>query len=703
MRYSCILAMALLGTAWALPSQDVQKQLDQKVEDIDSRRGIQVNGAIKSVFLRSGFSSPQDINAYDRTPDTEREGFSQFDLKLGFRSQEQTRANVVIRMTAGYQDFFNAGAKNVSIPWMSLEGIVADHLFWAVGDFRQEYSALSLSSPDINMIYEPEIFRRDRAMARSEVFLEGSQRNLQGANVQFRNDFGGIFGGLRAEGLFSRLRRVEVLDFSGATGNILPNEETMPGASQSSGMDKLLYGGNFEWLPVSQNTVIGVTPLFIKDLKTSTTSVYRQLDDGTYEQQSVNPGVLLPENSSVISLRAGTDVARIMGDSSLILDVLAEYASSKDQSYEYDLNDSLRSKDFTGSAILAELNVGYRNKGSWIVSVNANLLMNDSSWYNPLAQSPSFFARRVANSDKDGNTVKYGTLSPMYSTFDALYHFNPKFSPMGKGMNADPLVSDQTNSYNIAPYAQNSWGTAVYTRDELTLVNALNDSYVVTGLPNGLATANRVGPRATMTAGFGANNALEAQLLFSMLSEVSPTAADKAKFSEIGGGLRLDIGALAGWKLPLEVSGSYRTAGRKQGDLEQTSDFINGGVFAKLHKRFGLSAGVQSINSETKNEVYALYGLPTKSKQMQWMTGIDYSLSKNAWLAINFGQITVTNTYVAAQPFVAADGTLSDDTSFLPSYITADMLKYPDNYKVKTQIEHSFSVTLTEATVNVDF
>lgn len=717
MRTSIILAGILMGSAWALPSQDAQTQLDEKVEDIDSRRGLTMTGDIRSIFLRSVFESDQDKDAYNRSPDTEREGFSQLDLNFNFRPQQTTRANLVLRLSSAYQNFFNAGAKLVSIPWMNIEGQYSDKLYWVVGDFRQEYGKLSLSSPDVEILYEPEIFRRNRFMARDQVFLEGTKRNLQGANVQFRYDMGGILGEVRTEAMLSRLRRTEVLDFSGAMGNILPND-SVPGASQASGMDKILYGANVEWLPISKNAVIGVTPLFVKDLETSNTTVYRQMTDPAtfqqyWEQQSVNPGVLGPENSSVITVRAGADGAAIMGNESIIIDLLAEYAMSTDDGYSYTLDGNglpvIEKETYKGTALLADLNAGYQQKGSFMVNLQVNYLMNDTNWYNTLAQSPSFFARRIMNSDKDPNTLKYGTLSPLYSTFDALYHFDPKYAPPAPSMMPDPLVSDQTGSYNIAPFNKNSWNTGVYTRDELALINGLNDFNVVSALPNGVATANRVGPKLNLTAGIGKDNALEVQAIFTALEEASKTAEDKAKFSEMGGGARIDASAFLGFALPLEFSGSYRAAEMKQGDVTRSSSFINTGFYGKFHKRMGVSLGLQMIQSKLESELLKTFALPlTKSDQMQWMAGVDYNLGKNAWLAFNVGAITVDNTYETSAAITTPDvatGTevASGITEYLPDYIVADINRNPAKYQGKNEIKHSFSQTLTEATINVSF
>jgi len=720
------LAVSLLAPFATAQQPTVQDSLNAKLEDIESRRGLEVGGTVRSVMLRSAFSSEQDINAYDKSPDTERNGFSQFDLKLGVRPWETTRGNVVLRMAANYQDYFQALKTTVSIPWINMEGQVGGNFYWVVGDFRQQYSPLTLFSPDVDVLYEPEIYARNRYMARDQVFLSGNQRNLQGANLKYRQDFGGTAGELRAEFILSRLRRFEVLDFSGATGNILPNEQNALGASQASGMDKLLYTGNLEWLPLDKNLILGFTPIIIKDLASSNAAAYYREGISSVDYNAIpileyaNPGVLGPENAQIMALRFGADGAGFIGNENLILNLVGEYAMSKDDHYfiagkeavldeagnpvlDGNLNPLQRSigevEYLEGKAFLLEAALGFQEKNSWMVKLNVGYIMNDSAWYNPLAQSPAFFARRVANSDKDNDLLKYGVYSPFYSTFDALYHFVPKFMPTDKELTPGGGSDYKpTDSYVIAPFQKNSYNTGVYTRDELALINALSDKVLQSALPNGLATANRVGPVLNVTAGLGQDNVLEIKGIYNSLQEVNATMGeDIAQFTEFGGGGKFDVGTFV-WGEPLSISGSYKNSKATQGNVEFTSDFINAGVYARYFKRFGVSFGIQQISSEFVNPVLQSVGWNlANSKQSQWMIGLDYSLGKNAWFAINYGQISVTNTYKADDPENA-----SSSYYYLPVYIEMAREKgiIP---KTQNNLEHAFQQSLLEASINVDF
>ena len=685
-----------------LPEKQLQDSLDSKLESLESRRGLEIGGTVRSIMFRSAFHSDQDINAYDKSPDTERSGFTQFDLKIGVRPFDAVRGNAVLRMGTNYQDYFLSLKSIFSAPWINIEGQVSDWLFWTVGDFRSELSPLSMYSPDVDVLYEPEIYARTRYMAKDQVFLKGNQRNLQGANLQTRLNLGETAGELRAEAIFARLRRTEFLDFGGYVGNILPNAQDTPGASQASGMDKLLYMGNLELLPLSKNLLVGFTPIFIKDLKSSTTLVNRYHYNASGQcireagkckifTEDINPGVLGPEDTRIVTGRLGADIAGILGNENLIANLVGEYAMSKDNYYSRDNNNDIIAAELDGSAILTQLALGWKVEDSWLVRMDANYIMNDSSWYNPLAQSPSFFARRVANSDKDGDMLKLGSRSPFYSTFDALYHFVPKFMPVDKKLSTGGVGDGNyapTESYAIAPFSKNSYNTGVYTRDELMLLQQLIDPVLQSALPSGLATANRIGPSINLTFGFGKNNVIEAQGLFTMLEEKASADA-KAKFTEFGGGAKADIGTMV-WGLPLELSGSYKNSKSEFGAVEFTSGFINAGVHAKFYKRFGFSAGFQQIGTESKSSEPVDDWYLSKGDQKQWMAGLDYTLTKNAWVALNFGQILVKNTYKTDNAQLAdAD---------LPMYI----VKHSPYNGLKV-IEHSFKQNLVEASINMDF
>ena len=767
-----LLSVSAIASATAIA--DNQAKIDSTVEAIESRKGIDIGGTVRAVYNKSNVDAKQDVNGFNTLPDREIAEFVQLDLDMHFRPWDFVGANIVLRLGAGMQDYFANSATMVNAPWINLEGNIGKNFHWTAGDFRQQYSPLTVYMPGVDILYEPMIFARNREMAQKEAFIEGNQRNLQGLNLQFRADMGPTLGELRAEGFFARLRRAERLDTTGAEGNLLPGEDIW-GASQAGTFDKYALAANLELYPLNKNLMVGVTFLDVWDDEESKAYTYYKNDlykanggsDAKYSyiRKPINFHDSLPQSTQVMAGRIGADVAGIMGNKSLIADLTGEVAYSMDKIYteasaisvgmveQYDeygmvipdaegnptmaegpivyrdgngyIYDTLRtitSEDEIekGLAINANLNVGYKTD-RWMAKVSVDYIRNDSSWYNSLAQSPSFIATRVMNSDKDADLTKYGPYAPLYSTFDALYFFTPKHAPVSQYLTNDDagMENGQTKSYNIAPYSKTSYTTATLTRKELALIDELSDANIQMALPNGLATTNRTGVRANLVAGYGKDNMVEVQGLFTKMDQVAGMGGlDAASYTEFGGGAKVDVFALLGFSLPLELSGSYKHAERSISSAEFKTDFINAGIYARYWKRLGVSAGFQMINAELNAAGATLQQLSMsnlkietapimKGKQMQWMVGLDYTLAPHAWLAINYGQATVKNTYSV----MGMNGSLLggeynvSDNSFVPATETnlPDYIAIENRESQATELEHEFTRSILQATINVEF
>ena len=419
MKISVFALLMATAMASATAVADNQKTLDAKADSALAKRGVEIGGSIRAVAQRSNFDTDQDPSGLNKMPDVERNEFVSADLDFRFRPYENVRANVMMRLGGGMQEYFAAASKTLAVEWINVEGNVGNSFYWVAGDFRQQYSPLTLFLPGIDIMYEPLIFARKRHMAQKQQLIEGNQRNLQGVNLQFRQELNPMLGEVRAEALLARVNRSAVMDFTGAEGNIMANEN-LPGATLASNMDKWLAAGNLELFPLSKNVYVGVTPMYIFDNEDSYSYTYRHPEsnlNAPYEMESINPFDVDAQETMVVSGRLGADVAGIMGNKSLVADLVGEYAMSSDKVYTHVATQSGTNEDgdpifvdnvsdehVTGAAILATMNVGYKTD-SWNAVLTVNGVRNDSNWFNNLAQSPSFFAQRILNSDKDGNVV----------------------------------------------------------------------------------------------------------------------------------------------------------------------------------------------------------------------------------------------------------------------------------------------------------
>jgi len=709
-----IFAFFAASSSLAFATGNLEQDIDNRVESINARKGIEIGGTIRSVSFTSNFESPLEkpsVNSgffVSGMPNKEVAEYVQLDLDFKFRPYDVIGANLKLRLGAGMQEFFAAAATTVNAPWMNIEGTFSDNFYWVVGDFRQAWSPLTLYMPGIDIIYEPTIFARKREMGQKEALLEGNQRNLQGFNLQFRSLLSETLGELRIEALGARLRRAGYLDASGAMGNMLPNEG-IAGATQAGRFDKFLLGANLELLPLNKNLLIGGTYLTIFDDKK--TFVYSDCTD----PDCSNTADLLSQKTFVYSGRAGADVAGIMGKSAIIANLVGEFAMS---------NDKIANSEENGTALLAQLDLGYK-EGDINIVLSSSFIRNDSAWFNNVAQSPSFFARRVLNSDKDVgctssgclsvadrelNLSKYGVYSPLYSSFDALYFFTPKHSPVPNSLQNNP--DNKTNSYDIAPYVKSSWNAATLTREELALLEQLSDLNLQMALPNGFATTNRMGFQEVLTANW--KGLAEVKGLFANYEQLAAMGgAETAKYTEFGGGAKVNVLGIFGFEQnPLELSGSYKSSAKEQGSVEFTSNFINAGLYYRFFRRFGLTFGYQLINSDlnlpgadaqktlTANLNVSMVPV-VKSTQNQWMAGIDYTVAKNAWLSINYGIMNVENTY-DMRGFVADDGTINRGSNIKPTNLPGYVVVNGTSAGAK-ELKHEFSRNILEATINVEF
>ena len=724
MKRTLIALLTASVAASASAIADNQKALQAKADSANAKRGVEIGGSIRAVAQRSSFKTDQDPTGINQMPDVERNEFVSADLSFGFRPYESVRANVIMRLGGGMQEYFASAAKTLEAKWLNVEGNVGKNFYWTIGDFRSAISPLSIYNPGIDIIYEPTIFARKRHMAQKEQLLEGNKRNLQGVNLQFRQEIDPMVGELRVEAMLARVNRVSVLDLSGAEGNILPFD-TIPGASLAANTDKWLVGGNIELLPMQKNVYVGVTPMYIFDNENSKSFAYRHPmardakpgdfnPDNGYIREDINPYENALQKTFVLSARAGGDFAGIMQNKNLTLDLVLEYAMSMDkvkrlgEGTDPTTNTPIvveNEESVNGSALLATLNAGYKVDSSWSASLALDFIRNDEKWFNNMAQSPSFFAQRILNSDKDGNTVKYGVNSPLYSTFDALYNYSPKFAPVARTLATDDnaFMDGQSESYNIALYNKNSWGSNVYSAAQLNLLSMMTDPAIQMALPNGLATANRMGVRAIIKGDW--QQKVEGQILVSTFNQVKPEieGLDKVSYMEFGGGAKVDIAKIAGLSKALEVSGSYKHSESKNnmmyGGVVGTlkSDFINAGLCAQFLPRLGFTAGFQMINSDygvgnVETKVGADVPL-MKSKQTHWMVGFDYTVAENAWLSINYGMINVSNDYNIAN--------LAGAGRNMPDYYTAP--EADPNALPATTYKHEFSQSIFEASINVEF
>ncbi len=612
------------------PSQptDIQS-LDEKVEGILAKEGISLNGMFRSQYLFSSIGG-EGVVASRRSEESLEYTSVDFDIRA--RPNTLTQGRLMFRMHQDWRNFFSDVGNPITARWISIDGQAGGIFRYNVGDYRQKYSPLTLYSPDIALLYEPEIFAAQRRDAMSEAFLGGNDRLLQGVNMNLdaavENSQSKLME-MHFNVLGARLRNVEtgIGDGSKVTSFI-----------EKSYFEKFLGGSNADLdLPLGLN--VGGSYLVIFD-----------------KLGSFNPGLpitgvpqpsdpeLAAQFTHIIAGRGGVDVGSMLGWSAASLSLGAEYAMTKDDTAY--LTDTIatapiKHEYINGSALMARLQGGWSGSNAFNFKLGGTYHRNGAEFRNELAQSPSFRGERIMNIENDSSIVTSRILGPanaQYTTFDAMYRHAFKFSP-----------SAQTNSWHKAPFSKNSYNKSIMTQSEMAAFAAgRTDVALQLVMPFGPATANRDG--FTLDLSMGAwDDKIQAAALFSSLKEIDGFRVDSAAtlpataFAQVGGGLKFEIGSMLGFTYPLTLSGSLvRSSAKNDGiagdsvlvPVTLESDFLNAGLRYKFWKRASQLGGYQQIKTRNTRPV------KLEETQQNMSAGLEYKIAEGAYVTGSAGLIT---------------------------------------------------------------
>lgn len=671
-----ILSTFGLGWASANNSLETQESIEEKIERFEAQSGLEVFGTVHGEFFRSEvdgdlFQSEANqtqllnegkiaqVDAYGEK--VEKTQVTRFDLGFNFRPYENTQAKALLRFSQDWQTFFASRSRPVSVRWLSMEGSFNKMFKYNVGDFKQKYSPLTLWTPELEFIMEPKMFARDRQELMREHFLDGNERLLQGANMNFTSGNLGDIAELRLDGLFSRVRRAEYLDSEGKQSkeaNYKSDFENFVAATQFEAliMDNVFIGAGFlynfdqDGTFLTEDQLTEAQALNIREED----ALINNIDPTMISQNGNTP--LVRTNTQVISGKGGIDIAGLSGLKSMTIEVLGEFAQSV-QSFDYansarELEAEPLQDDVTGTAMWAELGLGYSTE-MMEVSSNSKFINNEQDYRNPFAQSTQFVPERIMNTSNDDGT------NALYSSLDALYHGVSHYSP---------TVYETANQ--VAPYEKNSYTNSIQYGDVAVDRNLQNT------LASGLATANRVG--LIQDIGFDLlDGGVQVKLAYKGLAQASPVVtvvdsvtsfANDTEFEQMALGLGVDASKFISYDHPLEVTASYTkdvantnstlTDVNGVTDLGETnvytSELIQFGAYFKVHRLFALLGGFQTLTGT--NETFSdpsFTSIEDTRTETYWRAGGEFAVGQNAYFMITSGILSVDADAV----FTASDGT----------------------------------------------
>jgi hypothetical protein len=588
--------------AGANADQEKLDKIQKSLDNIMAKAGISFNGEFKSQYFNASLGGDK-VDSLLRA--TESNEFTSVDFDIQARPNSAVTGRLIFRMHQNWQNFFSDIANPIHTRWISIDGTPKDMFRFSIGTFKRKYSPLTLYSPEINIMYEPYIFERQRQIAMDEFFIGDNNRILQGMDLGFDAEIAPIFNECHIGLIGTRLRSVDVSNKDGA------RQVTV--AESTSLMSKYIVGGNLD-LTFLKGISFGGTYLYLFDHLASFKG-----SDTTAREKAQHTGVL--------SVRPGIDIAKTVGMTDAIqLGVKAELARSTDDSTWFKKVDStFYDTAKVGIAINLKANFGLKVKEVFGVELNASLISNGKDFRNELAQTPTFIRSRIMNIEND-NPVKF----THYSTFDAMYHSVYKFVSKG-----------DLNGYKKGPAMKNSYYTGILEKDELALIKA--DSAVQLVMPFGEATPNRVGLNGDVCFSL-LNNGIELRGLFTSLNEKEALrdadGYEKTQFGEFGAGLKVELSNLVkALELPCNVSLSYvRSSSLNEGSMTKSnyvSTFLNAGLYWKFFKRAALLGGFQSIDGINTISDTLIMG----AKANHWSAGLEWGVSDGASVVGTVGQI----------------------------------------------------------------
>lgn len=614
-------------TGPSLPT-DVQS-LDEKVEGIMAKEGISLNGMFRSQYLHSSIRGDGAVAGRRSEESIE---YTSVDFDIRARPNTLTQGRLMFRMHQDWRNFFSDVGNPITTRWISIDGQAGGIFRYNVGDYRQKYSPLTLYSPDIALLFEPEIFAAQRRDAMSEAFLGGNDRLLQGVNLNLdasvENSESKLLE-MHFNILGARLRNVETAigDGSKVTSFV-----------EKSYFEKFLGGTNVDLaLPLGLN--VGGSYLQIFDKL------------GSYNPGLPVAGIPLPsdpelvaQRTHIFSGRGGVDVGSMLGWSAGSLSLGGEFAMTQDDSAYMDTTlptPAVKHEFIGGTALMSRLQGGWSGNKAFNFKLGGTYHRNESDFRNELAQSPSFRGERIMNLENDTSVATSRILGPsnaQYTTFDAMYRHAFKFTP-----------SVQTNSWHKAPFSKNSYNKSIMTQGEIAaFAVGRTDVALQLVMPFGPATANRDGFTVDLSMGAWEDK-VQAAALFSSLKEIDGFQVGPAltlpvtDFGQVGGGLKFEIGSMVGFPYPITLSGSFVRSSLKNdgiaGDslfvpVTLESDFLNAGFRFKFWKRAAYLAGFQQIKTRNTRPV------KLEETQRNMSNGLEYKIAEGAYVTGELGLIT---------------------------------------------------------------
>jgi hypothetical protein len=606
-----VLALSVCASAAEGSLENRVDGLQAQIDRAMSKAGIHFNGEFRSQFLNSSLGG----DAVDNGKKNESVEYTSVDFDIVARPNTALSAHAVFRLHQDWRNFFSDVQNPISTRWLSIDGTLMKGIVkYNLGDFQKKLTPLTLWSPDIEFLYEPEIFAENRKLAMSEAFVGDNLRALQGGNIEFAAEVGTSSSTILQELYVDLFGARLTARGTGESGVIPPGVASAPnGEYWNAPYDRYLVGVNVATQFI-KGAGIGLTNISMFDNVASY--------DGDSTAARLDPARV---SNNVFAGRLNADNRMFMDDDAVSVGVGFEAALSSNKKFYPDPGNAAAVLDSSvaGMGVNVGLNARFAAGEDNVIRLSADFVHNNTEFKSDAAQGPSFLQRTVMNNENSLQGL--GLLNP----FDALYRSVFKYSP---------------SQYfgGARPFTKNAYNNAILTADQAAAIGGVYEypSVFQTALPGGMASSNRTGPVIKLDGSFldkGVTVGIKAvavQTIGEMEVKISDdqtiyqtdddgntvfdedgnpiiwsfipgeVARFNPQFLEFVGGASFDIAKFAPAVGPsLEIGGSYGIYNAKYGDnLSNESGLMSAFVNYNFVPRFSLLFGYQRLATVVKND-----------------------------------------------------------------------------------------------------
>lgn len=670
----------LAVTVSTVAAQDslVQKQKDLlgRLAEIDLAEtvGFSVNGSAKSGYQNVSLSSdqiPRSDSVHTGSPTNETQAYTEANIIFSARPSKKSVARVEFRVHQDWQKGHEQGVNPILVHWWSYDGLsLDDKLKFNLGDMRVAYTPLTINTPSIDLIQEPEIFRARRQEVMRYLDLDGSNgRLMQGLNADYQSGsvLGGVLENVQIQGTIARLR-----NNAKKPDQVFFDFDQNDRYAMGTRMGVTAYGAN-----------IGMNYIDVFDRISSSRTVELNAGDSVdYDQNSVLSLQLGFDSQSLLPSKlfnVGLNLEYAMSNWTLehyhgYVDYTSDYYVLKDGYVSDGVNvdttvyvvlnntkqitivEKYGETSLDGKALRVNL-TGALNLAGFDVDMNVNYLNNDTNFQSDLAMTPSYIGNQailnsgvtfeVANlSSSVLDQIRSGSLENMYFS---IYQSNSqtKTTILGKPQNGTvnteiPSESEDYrlfNNYRMSQYYRNGYFNSVLKRSELLVAMAELDPSMNLALPFGYATPDRKGLDLNLAVTW--NHAVTLNLLLAMLDNTQKDTLFQASYQRIGLGLGVDIAELVAFFDLFKVQLSYDQT-QEDGYYNRTYSRMMAGFDAGIWKGLSLVGGFQLLSKEFDRMILTPL---SSTDEMLILVGPKLRITAGSYVSLQYGFMKNTVKY----------------------------------------------------------